>query len=90
MDFTIVGCLFVKKIKNKFLLASMYSSTNKIVPKTGPDMFSGENGPMRQKESQNGKLEEAFGTIFRISMCFHEASRNFVFIYSFIRHPKML
>jgi hypothetical protein len=35
MDFTILGCLFVKKIKTKFLLASM-ESINKIVPKTEP------------------------------------------------------
>ncbi len=41
MDFTILGCLFVKKIKTNLMLASM-ESTNKIVPKTGLDMFSGE------------------------------------------------
>ncbi len=32
-DFTIFGCLFVKKIKTKFMLVSM-ESINKIVPKT--------------------------------------------------------
>ncbi len=77
MDFPILDCLFVKKIKTKFLLASMESSTNKIVPKTGHDMFSGENWPMKQKESQIRKSEEVFGTIFIISVCFQEASRNF-------------
>jgi hypothetical protein len=39
-------------------------------------MCSGENKPMREKESRNRNLNVAFGTIFGNSF-FKEASRNF-------------
>jgi hypothetical protein len=39
-------------------------------------MYTGENLPMKDKQSLGHKFEAALGTIFRISV-FKEASRNF-------------
>ncbi len=45
------------------------------------DMYTGENRPMTVKEISNRNSDAAFGTIFRISNRFKEASRNLIIIF---------
>jgi hypothetical protein len=44
----------------------------KIVPSVSCDEYTGENGPMPEKESRNRNSDAAFGTIFRTSKCFQK------------------
>jgi hypothetical protein len=48
----------------------------RIVPKGAYDIYIGENLPIRERERRNINSGAAFGTMFRIKKCFHEASKT--------------
>jgi hypothetical protein len=50
----------------------------KIIPSANCDKYTGENQPMREKESRNRKYDAAFGIIFSTSTVgvIKEASRS--------------
>jgi hypothetical protein len=52
----------------------------KIDPKVSKNV---QNGSVKAKESREKNLCAAFETIFRISKCFQEASRNVLLIFIF-------
>jgi hypothetical protein len=75
--FFIVGFFEISAVYSESQLGGM---TQKIVPKNiltvGYEMYTRENEPMTKKKSWNRNSDVAYGTIFRVSSCYHRGKQK--------------